>query len=45
MCYNSNNKDYKDYGGRGIAVCDEWKNDFKAFWDWSIERALELEEK
>ena len=23
-CYNPNNKRYKDYGGRGIKVCDEW---------------------
>ncbi len=24
-CYNEKNPDYKNYGGRGIAVCDEWK--------------------
>lgn len=23
-CYNPNCKDYKDYGGRGITICDEW---------------------
>ena len=23
-CYNKNYKQYKDYGGRGITVCDEW---------------------
>jgi hypothetical protein len=23
-CRNRNNKDYKDYGGRGINVCDDW---------------------
>ncbi len=22
-CYNKNNKQYKDYGGRGITICDE----------------------
>lgn len=44
-CNNNHDKRYKNYGGRGIAVCDEWKDDFKAFYDWSIERALELEGK
>ena len=33
-CYNKNNKDYKYYGGRGIKVCDEWRYDFKAFYDY-----------
>jgi hypothetical protein len=23
-CYNSNNKRFKDYGGRGIKLCDRW---------------------
>lgn len=27
---------YKNYGGRGIGVCDEWKNDFGAFRDWAL---------
>lgn len=35
-CHNSNYPRFKDYGGRGITVCDEWKNDFKSFYDWSI---------
>ena len=35
-CYNKNNKDYKDYGGRGITVCAEWLGDFQAFYDWSM---------
>ena len=33
---NSNCNNFKDYGGRGIAVYSEWKNDFKTFYDWSI---------
>lgn len=30
-CYNKNNLGYKNYGGRGITVCDEWKDDFMSF--------------
>lgn len=35
-CFNTKTERYKDYGGRGITVCDEWKNDFTKFYDWSI---------
>ena len=35
-CYDSNVRDYPSYGGRGITVCDEWKNDFQAFYDWAM---------
>lgn len=35
-CYNKNNKRYNDYGGRSIKVCDEWKDDFQAFYDWAM---------
>lgn len=34
-CNNPNYKQYKDYGGRGIKICDEWL-DFKAFYKWAI---------
>lgn len=30
-CYNKKNKCYYLYGGRGITVCDEWKDDFLSF--------------
>lgn len=35
-CYNSNAKDYKNYGARGIKVCDEWKDSFINFREWAI---------
>lgn len=30
-CYRTYNKDYSNYGGRGIAVYDRWLNSFKNF--------------
>ena len=35
-CYNSNNKRYKDYGAKGITMCDEWKSNFMNFYNWSM---------
>ena len=35
-CNNSNLYSYKDYGGRGISVCKEWKDNFLLFYNWSI---------
>lgn len=35
-CYNRNHKAYKNYGGRGICICDEWLNDFCKFRSWAI---------
>jgi hypothetical protein len=36
-CSCPTNKDYPNYGGRGIGVCEEWKNDFSAFMKWAFE--------
>ena len=38
---NLKHKDYINYGGRGITICDEWKNDVKSFYDWAITKGYE----
>ena len=40
-CSNPNNKRYKSYGKRGISVCKEWQNDFKAFYKFAIDNGWE----
>ncbi len=32
-CYNPNNPKYKDYGARGITICNEWVDNFEKFCD------------
>ena len=32
-CTNSKAKDYKNYGGRGVSVCEHWLGSFSAFWE------------
>jgi len=35
-CYNRMNKDFINYGHRGIHICEEWLNNFENFFYWSI---------
>lgn len=35
-CYYEKGERYGIYGGRGIAVCDEWRESFEAFRDWAL---------
>lgn len=35
-CYDKNFKQFKDYGGRGISICDKWLNDPKEFIEWGL---------
>ena len=40
-CYTKSDYHYRWYGARGISVCDDWRNDFQAFYDWSIQNGYE----
>ena len=35
-CFREKCRSYKHYGGRGISMCDEWKNNFQSFYDWAM---------
>lgn len=35
-CTNPNHKDYINYGGIGISMCEEWRNSFEKFYEWAI---------
>lgn len=35
-CYNPKNTHFKYYGGKGITVCNEWKNNFMDFYSWAM---------
>lgn len=40
-CYNPNSTEYKNYGGRGISICDDWMNAPQDFITWSLENGYE----
>ena len=46
-CHKPENVGYRNYGGRGISVCDEWRKSFEAFARWAIasgwQRGLEID--
>lgn len=35
-CNNSNDAHFKNYGGRGITVCDAWNNSYVEFKKWAV---------
>lgn len=36
-CYKEKDISYKNYGGRGIKICNEWLNSFEEFYKWAME--------
>lgn len=40
-CYNPSNRNYKNYGNRGIKICDEWLNNFMNFYNWAMENGYD----
>lgn len=36
-CYNRNYRQFADYGGRGIAICEEWLHNYSAFREWAMQ--------
>lgn len=40
-CNQKNDKDYHNYGARGIKMCEEWEQDFMAFVEWSEQNGYE----
>jgi len=35
-CYLEKATGFENWGGRGITVCEEWRNDFRVFYDWAM---------
>ena len=40
-CFCETSKDYNNWGGRGIVVCDEWKDDYAEFRNWALANGYE----
>lgn len=40
-CYDENSAPYKDYGGRGITICDEWRESYLTFAAWAMENGYQ----
>lgn len=46
-CYSRKSISYKNYGAKGVKVCDEWRNNYNSFFDWAMnngwEKGLQLD--
>lgn len=36
-CYNEKCQTYRNYGSKGVTMCQEWKSNFMAFYNWCME--------
>ncbi len=48
-CFYKKHNRYYNYGGRGINICDDWKLNFKFFYDWAVlngwKKGLQIDRK
>ena len=44
-CENPHNRDYRYYGKLGVRVCDEWRYDYRKFYDWSFAHGYNTEKR
>ena len=42
-CNNHNHPTYKDYGARGVCICEEWQDSYSAFKEWALNHGYEEE--
>lgn len=42
-CYHEGDRSYKWYGAKGVTMCDEWLNDFYAFYNWCMSNGFKKE--
>lgn len=40
-CYSPTCKEFRYYGGRGISICDDWKNNYLSFRKWAYENGYD----
>lgn len=40
-CYTPSCIGYKNYGGKGITVCSEWRDNFETFYNWALKNGWE----
>lgn len=40
-CYNEHAQGWHNYGEKGVKVCNEWKDDFLVFYNWSMENGYQ----